>query len=221
VAVRVVVAEDDLLVREGIKGLLGASPGLEIVATCRDLPETIHAVEDFVPDVVLTDIRMPPTKGDEGIQLAASLRRSHPGVGVVVLSNYDEPAYVIALLEHGAAGRAYLLKENLADPERLVRAIEDVARGGSVVDPRVVERLVAARAHAKDSPLAGLTLREREVLAQMAEGKSNPAIATALTLTVRAVEKHINTIFSKLLLTDEPDLNRRVKAVLIFLSQGD
>jgi DNA-binding NarL/FixJ family response regulator len=221
VAVRVVVAEDDLLVREGIKGLLAASPSLDIVATCRDLPETIRAVDDFAPDVVLTDIRMPPTKGDEGIELAATLRRSHPGVGVVVLSNYDEPAYVMALLEHGAAGRAYLLKENLADPERLVRAIEDVARGGSVVDPRVVERLVAARALAKDSPLAALTLREREVLGQMAEGMSNPAIATALTLTVRAVEKHINTIFSKLLLTDEPDLNRRVKAVLIFLSQGD
>ena len=218
--VRVVLAEDDLLVREGIRALLAGRPELEIVASCRDLPSTVRAVAEHDPDVVLTDIRMPPAKSDEGIQLASSLRLTHPQLGVVVLSNYDEPAYALALLEGGTARRAYLLKENLADPERLVRAIEEVARGGSVIDPRVVEALVAARLRAEDSPLGTLTPREREVLAQMAQGKSNPAIAASLSLSVRAVEKHINSIFSKLLLAEESDVNRRVKAVLIFLSRS-
>jgi DNA-binding NarL/FixJ family response regulator len=217
--VRVVLAEDDLLVREGIQALLASHPALEIVASCRDLASTVRAVAEHDPDVVLTDIRMPPTKRDEGIQLATSLRQTNPRLGVVVLSNYDEPAYVLALLEGGSSRRAYLLKENLADPQRLVHAIEEVASGGSVIDPRVVEALVAARIRAEDSPLGTLTPREREVLAEMAQGKSNPAISASLSLSVRGVEKHINAIFSKLLLAEEPDVNRRVKAVLIFLSQ--
>jgi DNA-binding NarL/FixJ family response regulator len=218
--VRVVLAEDDLLVREGIRALLAGRPELEIVASCRDLDSTVRAVVEHDPDVVLTDIRMPPAKSDEGIQLARSLRETHPRLGVVVLSNYDEPAYALALLEGGTARRAYLLKENLADPEGLVRAIEEVARGGSVIDPRVVDALVAARLRAEDSPLGTLTPREREVLAAMAQGKSNPAIAASLSLSVRAVEKHINAIFSKLMLAEESDVNRRVKAVLIFLSRS-
>jgi DNA-binding NarL/FixJ family response regulator len=218
--VRVVLAEDDLLVREGIQALLGSRPELEIVASCKDLTSAVRAIAEHDPDVVLTDIRMPPAKSDEGIQLARSLRQTHPRLGVVVLSNYDEPAYALALLEGGTARRAYLLKENLADPDRLVRAIEEVARGGSVIDPRVVEALVAARFRAEDSPLGTLTPREREVLAEMAQGKSNPAISASLSLSVRAVEKHINSIFSKLLLAEEPDVNRRVKAVLVFLSRS-
>ena len=218
--VRVVLAEDDLLVREGIQALLASHQELEVVAACRDFASTVRAVAEHDPDVVLTDIRMPPTKSDEGIKLATSLRQTHPRLGVVVLSNYDEPAYVLALLEGGSARRAYLLKENLADPQRLVHAIEEVANGGSVIDPRVVEALVAARIRAEDSPLGTLTPRERQVLAEMAQGKSNPAISAALSLSVRAVEKHINAIFSKLLLAEEPDVNRRVKAVLIFLSQS-
>jgi DNA-binding NarL/FixJ family response regulator len=218
--VRVVLAEDDLLVREGIQALLASRPGIRIVAACSDLASTVGAVAEHDPDVVLTDIRMPPAKSDEGIQLARSLRQTHPRLGVVVLSNYDEPAYALALLEGGTARRAYLLKENLADPERLVSAIEEVARGGSVIDPRVVDALVAARIRAEDSPLGTLTPREREVLAEMAQGKSNPAISDSLSLSVRAVEKHINAIFSKLLLAEESDVNRRVKAVLIFLSRS-
>ena len=215
-----VLAEDDLLVREGIQALLASHRDLEIVASCRDLAATVRAVAEHDPDVLLTDIRMPPTKSDEGIRLATSLRQTHPRLGVVVLSNYDEPAYVLALLQGGSARRAYLLKENLADPQRLVDAIIEVANGGSVIDPRVVEGLVAARVRAEDSPLGTLTPREREVLAEMAQGKSNPAISASLGLSVRAVEKHTNAIFSKLLLAEEPDVNRRVKAVLIFLSQS-
>ena len=218
--VRLVLAEDDLLVREGIRALLSGRRELEIVASCADLASTVRAVMEQDPDVVLTDIRMPPTKSDEGIQLATSLRRTHPGVGVVVLSNYDEPAYALALLGGGSARRGYLLKENLADPERLVRAIEEVANGGSVIDPRVVEALVASRIRAEDSPLRTLTPREREVLGEMAQGKSNPAISASLSLSIRAVEKHINAIFSKLMLAEESDINRRVKAVLIYLSRS-
>ena len=218
-AVRVVLAEDNLLVREGLTSLLGAQEGVEVVAACGDLESLMRAVAEVRPDVVLTDIRMPPTGTDEGLRAADRLRRTHPGLGVVVLSQYDEPAYAVSLLEGGSAGRAYLLKERVSDPEQLVRALREVARGGSVIDSKVVEALVAARSRAAQSPLAGLTAREREVLAEMAQGKTNTAIGAALSLTVRAVEKHINAIFSKLPLAETPDADRRVTAVLLFLAE--
>ena len=221
VAIRVVVAEDNYLVREGVRRLLEAQGNVEVVAACGDLDALLAAVETEQPDVVLTDIRMPPSGTDEGIRAAARLRETHPRLGVVVLSQYDEPAYALALLEAGSAGRAYLLKERVSEPEQLVAAIQEVARGGSVIDPKVVEALVASRARANQSPLAWLTPRERDVLAAMAEGKNNAAIAAALYLTVRAVEKHINSIFSKLPLAEEHDVDRRVKAVLLFLAEQD
>jgi DNA-binding NarL/FixJ family response regulator len=219
VTIRVALAEDSLLVREGIRRLLDAQEGVQVVAVCGDLDELLAAVETERPDVVLTDIRMPPTGTDEGIRAAARLRTSHPRLGVVVLSQYDDPAYALSLLEGGSGGRAYLLKERVSEPEQLVAAIREVARGRSVIDPKIVETLVFARARAAHSPVAGLTPREREVLAQMAQGKNNAAIAEALTLTTRAVERHISALFAKLPLDDQPDVDRRVKAVLLFLAE--
>jgi DNA-binding NarL/FixJ family response regulator len=216
---RVVLAEDNLLVREGVASLLAAQEGVTVAATCGDLEALLRAVAGARPDAVLTDIRMPPTGTDEGLRAAERLRRTHPGLGVVVLSQYDEPAYAVRLLDGGSAGRAYLLKERVSDPAQLVGALREVARGGSVIDPKVVEALVAARARAARSPLAWLTAREREVLAQMAQGKTNAAIGAALHLTVRAVEKHINALFSKLPLAETPDADRRVTAVLLFLAE--
>lgn len=219
--VRVVVAEDSLLVREGIAKVLDAHDGVEVVSLCSDLPGLLEAVEATSPDVVLTDIRMPPTGTDEGIRAAASLRDLHPGVGVVVLSQYAEPAYALELLDGGSEGRAYLLKERLADGEQLVAAITTVAGGGSFVDPKVVEVLVGARSRSASSPLERLTPRELEVLGEIAQGKNNAAVAASLVLSERAVEKHINSLFSKLGLSEEPDVHRRVKAVLLYLaSQG-
>jgi DNA-binding NarL/FixJ family response regulator len=218
VPVRVAVADDHLLVREGLRQLLAEEADVEVVASCGDLGSLLEAVDEDPPDVVLTDIRMPPTQSDEGIRIANRLRETHPDIGVVVLSQYDEPSYALALLEGGSTGRAYLLKERLHDRAQLVSAIESVADGGSVVDQRIVEVLVAAGARATDSPLADLTSREWEVLAELARGKSNAAIAESLFLTKRAVEKHINAIFSKLNLTEAEDVSRRVKAVLVFLA---
>lgn len=215
--IRVVVAEDSLLVREGIAKLLDACDDVEVVALREDLPGLLEAVEQSPPDVVLTDIRMPPTSTDEGIRAAATLRAQHPEVGVVVLSQYAEPAYVLALLEGGSEGRAYLLKERLSDAAQLIGAVREVARGGSVVDPKVVEVLVAARSR-RPSPLERLTPRESEVLAEIAQGKNNATVATALGLSERAVEKHINSMFWKLGLSEEQDVHRRVKAVLLYLS---
>jgi len=221
VTVRVVVAEDSLLVREGIAKVLGAHDGVEVVALCADLPGLLELVEATAPDVVLTDIRMPPTGTDEGIRAAATLRELHPGVGVVVLSQYAEPAYALELLDGGSEGRAYLLKERLADGEQLVAALTTVAGGGSFVDPKVVEVLVGARSRSASSPLERLTPRELEVLGEIAQGKNNAAVAASLVLSERAVEKHINSLFSKLGLSEEPDVHRRVKAVLLYLaSQG-
>ena len=217
--IRVILAEDNFLVREGVQRLLEIQDGVEVAAACGDLDSLLEAVERERPHVVLTDIRMPPTGTDEGIRAASRLGKTHPQVGVVVLSQYDDPAYALALLEHGSSRRAYLLKERVSDPDQLLHAIREVARGGSVIDPKVVEALVAARSRASQSPLAWLTAREREVLAEMAQGKNNAAIATALSLTVRAVEKHINSIFSKLPLAEEEDVDRRVKAVLLFLAE--
>jgi DNA-binding NarL/FixJ family response regulator len=219
-AVRLVLAEDNLLVREGLQQLLTGADGLEVVAVCGDLESLERAIGEEQPDVVVTDIRMPPTRTDEGIQIAERLRESHPGIGVVVLSQYSEPAYVLKLLEAGSDGRAYLLKERVHDRGQLSTAVRTVAAGGSVIDPKLVEVLVSARAEADRSPMRELTEREREVLAGIAEGKSNAAIADSLVLTKRAVEKHINSIFSKLRLADADDVSRRVKATLMFLADG-
>jgi DNA-binding NarL/FixJ family response regulator len=219
VPLRVVLAEDNYLLREGLAKLLGMSDEVELVAVCGDLPELERAIAQTDPDAVVTDIRMPPTGTDEGLRAADRLRAERPRVGVVVLSQYAEPEYALDLLKDGAAGRAYLLKERVSDMHQLVDAIREVVRGGSVIDPAVVEALVASRAAAKDSPLKELTPRESEVLSQVAQGRNNAGIAVALSLTDRAVEKHINAIFSKLGLSEQPDTHRRVKATLLYLAE--
>jgi DNA-binding NarL/FixJ family response regulator len=217
--IRVALAEDNVLLREGISRLVSANDDFELVGVAADLPQLLRVVSEQAPDVVITDIRMPPTGTDEGIQAAAWIREHHPNAGVVVLSQYTAPAYAVALLEHGSAGRAYLLKEQVASVDELARAIRTVAQGGSVIDPRVVDELVKARSQRHMSPLSSLTARESEILAEMAQGKSNAAIAATLSITERAVEKHTNSIFAKLGLSEEKDVNRRVKAVLLFLSE--
>jgi len=217
--IRVALAEDNVLLREGISRLVSANEDFELVGVAADLPELLRVVSEHAPDVVITDIRMPPTGTDEGIQAAAWIREHHPKAGVVMLSQYTAPAYAVALLEHGSAGRAYLLKEQVASVDELARAIRTVAQGGSVIDPRVVDELVKARSQRHLSPLSSLTARESEILAEMAQGKSNAAIAATLSITERAVEKHTNSIFAKLGLSEEKDVNRRVKAVLLFLSE--
>lgn len=216
--IKLVLAEDNYLVREGIRRLLATIDDVELMAVCEDLEELRAAVAEHVPDVVLTDIRMPPTNTNEGVMASEEFRESHPEMGVVVLSQYADPDYALALLEKGAARRGYLLKERISDLDQLANAIREVARGGSVIDPKVVETLVAARSRGADSPLARLTPRETEILGEMAQGKNNAAIAATLVLTERAVEKHINSIFSKLALSEEKEIHRRVKAVLLFLS---
>jgi DNA-binding NarL/FixJ family response regulator len=221
VAIRVVVGEDSYLAQEGIKTMLNAVDDVELVAVCSDADTLRTAIAETDPDVVLTDIRMPPTGTDEGIRVANELRASQTDVGVVVLSQHSEPLYAVALLEGGSAGRAYLLKERLRDPAELGRAIHEVADGGSVIDPRVVEKLLDARTRRRDSPLDSLTKREREILGLIAEGRSNTAIAAELVLTKRAVERHINAIFSKLDLHDAVDVSRRVKAALLYLADYD
>jgi DNA-binding NarL/FixJ family response regulator len=218
-ALRVVIADDNLLVREGVVKLLDHEEGVEVVATCGSYDELMEAAERDAPDVVVTDIRMPPTGTDEGVRAALELKARSPGMGVVVLSQYSDPAYALTLLERGSEGRAYLLKERVSDPNQLVHAIREVAHGGSVIDPIVVESLVRARAARPASPVDRLTPREREVLEQMAQGRNNAGIAQALHLSERAVEKHINSLFSKLDLGEEVDVHRRVKAVLLFLSE--
>jgi DNA-binding NarL/FixJ family response regulator len=220
VPIRVVIAEDNYLVREGVRQLIESLPELDLVAVCEDMPTLLEAVDRTNPEVVMTDIRMPPTGTDEGLQVAERLRETHPQTGVVVLSQYVESDYALQLLDKGAGGRAYLLKERVSDVRQILDAIKEVAAGGSVIDPKVVEALVATRSAAVDSPLAALTPREREVLEQMAQGRNNAAIAAALFLTERAVEKHINSIFSKLQLSEEKDIHRRVKATLLYLGEG-
>ena len=218
--IKLVLAEDQYLVREGLRRLLEAQEDLEIAAVCEDLDSLLAAVEEKGPDVVVTDIRMPPESTDEGIRAAARLRDTHPEVGVVVLSQYATPAYVLALLEGGSEGRAYLLKERVKDVDQLLGAIRAVADGGSVMDPKVVEALVAENARAEGSPLNELTPRERDVLREMAEGKNNAAIAAALFLTQRSVEKVIHSIFLKLGLTWETAVHKRVKAVVLYLAES-
>jgi DNA-binding NarL/FixJ family response regulator len=219
VAVRIVVAEDSYLIRESLERLLAGYQELELVAVCEDLDSLREAVRAHQPDVLLTDIRMPPGGSDEGLQVAEELRDHGQATAVLVLSQYAEPRYALRLLGDGSEGRGYLLKERLSDADQLVGAIREVARGGSVVDPKIVDALLAARSAAERSPLNELTPREREVLAEMAQGKSNAAIAESLVVTERAIEKHINSILSKLGVAYEDNVNRRVKAVLIYLSE--
>lgn len=218
--VRVVFAEDNYLVREGTAALLDSTEGVEVVGIATNLEELLLAVDELGPDAVLTDIRMPPTNSTEGIDAARKIRGEHPEIGVVVLSQFAEEEYAYELLKDGAAGLGYLLKERVADVTELVRALNEVANGGSVLDPKVVEALVAAKDRMAHSPLAQLTDREREVLEHMAQGQNNAAIAKSLFLTERAVEKHINSLFHKLGLSDEPEVHRRVMAVLAFLRDG-
>lgn len=219
VAIRVVLAEDNVLLRQGLVRLFEQTDHLRIIAAVGTLAELIEAIDTDAPDVVLTDIRMPPTHTDEGIKAATYCREHHPSVGVVVLSQYATPAYAHALFEQGSDGRAYLLKDRVADVDEVVYAIDAVARGGSVVDPKIVDELVAARSRRPRSPLEHLTSREREILSELATGKSNVAIANSVFLSERAIEKHSNSIFSKLGLSEEPDVNRRVKAVLLYLAE--
>jgi DNA-binding NarL/FixJ family response regulator len=214
---RVAVAEDNFLMREGIREVLEEEEDVDLVALAADYTGLLNAIEREQPEVVLTDIRMPPTQTDEGIQVAAELRETHPEIGVVVLSQYVDPHYALRLFERGAARRAYLLKDRVGHRLELMDAIREVARGGSRVDPAVVETLVNERTKAERSPLVQLTSREREVLAEVAQGKANSSIAQSLFLTKRGVEKHINSIFAKLDLTDEHNVSRRVTATLMFL----
>ena len=217
--IRVILAEDNALLREGISRLIEEDDGFELVGVAADYPELLALIASLGPDVVVTDIRMPPTGTDEGIRAASWLREHHPRVGVVVLSQYTSPAYALALLEEGSAGRAYLLKERVAGANDLAHAIREVAAGGSVIDSLVVDELVKARSSRPKSDLDWLTPRETEILSEMAQGKSNGSIAKSLGVSERAVEKHSNAIFAKFGLSEEHDLNRRVKAVLVFLGE--
>ena len=219
-SIRLVLAEDHVLVREGVLRLLESRDELEVAAVCADLDSLLAAVDAERPDVVVTDIRMPPGGADEGIQAATRLRETHPDVGVVVLSQYATPSYALALLEGGSERRAYLLKEHVKDAEQLVGAIRAVADGGSVMDPKVVEALVAESSRRQESPLNELTPREKDVLREMAEGKNNAAIAEALVLTERSVEKVIHSIFLKLGLRWETAVHKRVKAVVLYLAES-
>lgn len=211
------IAEDNYLLREGIERLLGSVEGVDVVGSCAGYEELLATVDAHTPDAVITDIRMPPTNTDEGVRAALAIRAAHPATGVVVLSQYASPAYALALLGGSSTGIAYLLKDRVSDVDQITGALRAVVTGGSVVDPVVVEELIAARRVAADSPLADLTPRELDVLREMAQGKSNTAVAAAVFLSERSVEKHIGSIFAKLRLADEPDVNRRVKAVLLYL----
>lgn len=215
---RLVVAEDNLLVRRGILAVLAEQPEHQVVAVCGSLDELLRAVDEMVPDVVLTDIRMPPTSTDEGVQAAVRLRASHPHMGVVLLSQHLDTTHALQLVADGSSRRGYLLKERVGDPEMLLRALHAVNAGESFVDPLVVDALIEARKASVASPIHRLTEREVEVLAEVASGRSNAAVGRRLFISERAVEKHINSIFMKLDLTGTDDLNRRVAAVLMYLS---
>jgi len=215
--IRVVIGEDSLLAREGIVRALEGDPDIEVVETCTDLESLREAVDRTRPDVVLTDIRMPPSNTDEGIRLAGELRRSHPEIGVVVLSQHAAPRYALALFEDGSEGRAYLLKERLKDRGELGEAVREIAARRSLVDMQVVNELLETRKR-HGTELDKLTPRENEILAMIAEGRSNSAIAAELLITKRGVERHISAIFSKLELGESEDISRRVKAALMYLA---
>jgi DNA-binding NarL/FixJ family response regulator len=218
--IRVLLGEDSYLASEGIARIIERAEDLELVATCPGLDQLRSAVESATPDVVVTDIRMPPTYSDEGIRFARELRSSRPNLGVVVLSQHSDPVYATALLEHGSERRAYLLKERVADGDTLTQVVRSVAVGGSYVDPTIVEALVRSNRLREEMHLAELTARELEILQHIAEGQSNAAIAAELFLTKRAVERHINNVFMKLDLGNAEDVSRRVKAALIYLAGG-
>lgn len=215
---RVVLAEDNLLVREGLVALLGTVDEVELVGVAEDLPGLLDAVAAHGPDVVLTDIRMPPSHTDEGVRAAAELRETHPDMGVVVISQFAEPAYALAVLDEGSRGRAYVLKDRVDDLQHLLGAIRAVVGGGSFIDEEVVDALIKSRSRLVDSPIASLTPRELDVLAEIASGKNNAGVASALSVSEHAVEKHTNAIFAKLGLSEDSSVNRRVKAVLLYLA---
>ncbi|HEY5116932.1 MAG TPA: response regulator transcription factor [Nakamurella sp.] len=217
---RVVFAEDNYLVREGTSALLAEVPEIDLVGVVEDPQALLRSVGELKPDAVLTDIRMPPTFTSEGIDAAKKIRADHPSVGVVVLSQYAEDDLAFELLSDGVAGLGYLLKERISQVDELVRAPQEVCRGGSALDPKIVEGLMSRRSKEARSPLHNLTDRERDVLSEMAAGRNNAAIAKALYLSDRAVEKHIGVVFQKLGLVDEGEVNRRVMAVLAFLDAG-
>lgn len=214
-----VVAEDSYVIREFLMTTLSSAPEVELLAVCTNGKELEAAIKTWRPQVVLTDIRMPPSRSEEGIRIAAELRESDPEVAVIILSQYGDPEYALALFDKGSSRRAYLLKERVRDRAELISAIQTVARGGSVIDPTIIDALIEARTRVAHSRLSQLTPRERELLAEIATGKSNAAIAESLFLTKRAVEKHVNSIFSKLDLPETQDVSRRVKATLIFLAE--
>lgn len=217
---RVIIAEDNYLVREGTRQLLQTSGAVEVIATVGSAEELLHAVDRLRPDAVIADIRMPPHHHMEGIESAHRIRERHPNIGVVVLSQHSDEAYAFELLKDGTAGLAYLLKERVGDLSELLRALCEVVAGRSAIDPQVVETLVARRTRITSSPLNSLTARELDVLGEMAQGKTNAAIGQALALSESSVEKHVYTIFSKLQLTEEPHVHRRVAAVLTFLKEA-
>lgn len=216
--VRVVIAEDSLIVREGVVQLLRSSDDIELLAACASLDELYDAVDSHGPDVVVTDIRMPPDHRDEGIRAARRFRLTHPHMGVVVLSHFVSQSYALAFFDDGTHGRGYVLKDNIDDQDRLAMAIRTVAVGGSFIDDTVVEALVRARTRLVDSPIESLSARELEVLSAMATGANNEAIAQRLGISAHSVEKHTTVIFAKLGLDAASDVNRRVKAVLVFLA---
>jgi DNA-binding NarL/FixJ family response regulator len=219
--VRVVLADDHLLVREGIQRILATSPDVEMVGAVSDGDALRDAIEELNPDVIVTDIRMPPSGRDEGLQIADTLRSKHPTTGLLVLSQYADPGYALALFSHGSNGRGYLLKDRLGDGQQLLAAIVGIAAGGSVIDPMVIEVLLSERSRAERSLLRTLTPREQEILAELASGKSNAAIARELFITRRSVEHHVSAIFSKLALAEEADISRRVHATLLFLADRE
>ena len=218
--IRLVLAEDNFLVREGVSRMIEAAGGMDVLATCDDLDSALRSIDDLRPDVVLTDIRMPPQHSDEGLAIARHCRKKHPEMGVLLLSQYAEPGYVKQLLAQGTEGRGYLLKERVGHLDELVDAIRTVATGGSAIDPKVVESLVRGRARAGDRQIEQLTPREKHVLAEIAEGRTNAAIAERLVITQHAVEKHINSIFAKLGLAGDQRSHPRVRAALMYLAEG-
>jgi DNA-binding NarL/FixJ family response regulator len=217
---RVVLADDNFLVREGVRRLLLDGDEIDVVADAASAPELLARVREHRPDAVLTDIRMPPHHTMDGIEAARQIRAEQSGTGVVVLSQHADATYAQALFRGGTTGLAYLLKERVGDRDELVRALVAVASGGSVVDPDVVDALVNHQQRDRRSPLRDLTARELDVLREMARGHTNPAIARSLHVSESAVSKHVAAIFGKLALGDDPSVDRRVRAVLAYVTSA-